>query len=416
MDTQISTPTTSVFYGWIMVVLAFITGAVGVGQTYLNGILIVSLRERFEISNEAIFMATTGVMMLAFGVSATVFGILVSKLALSWVAVTIFVAMAAGYVLLSLVTELWQVAAVYGLLFGVGQLAWPVSQTMVTRWFVAKRGLAWGIASCGFAMPGFIVAPLMTYMIGRIGFSATMLAYAALIALFIPVVLRFVVDWPERMGLAPDGAPVDQARSAAAAEAATPVSAGQIVRQPLFWLVALIVTLAPMIIGQIMTYVVPMARDSGMEMQLASFFMSGLALAALVAKPVIGWIADRIPLKLLTMIAPAGYIVSCLLFLNQGSSLSFGVAAFVAGASGAASAVMIVFVMAKAFGRGAFGTVAGLTTPLVVAFSLIATWAAGRFVDLHGNYDVVLWGFIGLSVLCAALSLLLPSEPRERTA
>lgn len=399
-----------------MVVLAFIIGAVGVGQSYLNGILIVSLRERFEISNEAIFMATTGVMMLAFGVSATVFGVLVSKLALSWVAVTIFVAMAAGYVLLSLVTELWQVAAVYGLLFGVGQLAWPVSQTMVTRWFVAKRGLAWGIASCGFAMPGFIVAPLMTYLIGRIGFSATMLAYAALIAVFIPVVLRFVVDWPERMGLAPDGVTVDQTQSMAASEAAQAVSAGQIVRQPLFWLVALIVTLAPMIIGQIMTYVVPMARDSGMEMQLASFFMSGLALAALVAKPVIGWIADRIPLKLLTMIAPAGYIISCLLFLNQGSSLSFGVAAFVAGASGAASAVMIVFVMAKAFGRAAFGTVAGLTTPLVVAFSLIATWAAGRFVDLHGNYNVVLWGFIGLSVLCAVLSQLLPSEPRKRSA
>jgi hypothetical protein len=39
-----------IFYGWVMVALAFITGVVGVGQNYLNGILIVSLRERFEIS------------------------------------------------------------------------------------------------------------------------------------------------------------------------------------------------------------------------------------------------------------------------------------------------------------------------------------------------------------------------------
>ena len=68
---------------------AFITGADGVGQNYLNGILIVSLRERFEISNQIIFMATTGVTMLALGRSAMIFGIFVTRLALRRIAASL---------------------------------------------------------------------------------------------------------------------------------------------------------------------------------------------------------------------------------------------------------------------------------------------------------------------------------------
>jgi len=70
MGERAAMPPAPLIYGWVMVALAFVTGAVVVGQNYLNGILVVSLRGCFEISNRGIFLATTGVTMLAFGPSA----------------------------------------------------------------------------------------------------------------------------------------------------------------------------------------------------------------------------------------------------------------------------------------------------------------------------------------------------------
>jgi hypothetical protein len=85
------------FYGWIMVLLAGLTLAAGVGQSYLNGILIVNFQERLEVSNQEIFLATTGIMMVSYGLSSALFGILVAKIALARFAALIFAAMGLGY-------------------------------------------------------------------------------------------------------------------------------------------------------------------------------------------------------------------------------------------------------------------------------------------------------------------------------
>ena len=408
MARQASVVQPRIFYGWVMVLFSALTQAVGVGQAYLNGILIVNFRDRFDASNQEILLATTGVMMISYGVSSAFFGILVAKIALAWFAAAIFAAMAAGYLALGMASEVWQIAVIYALLFGIGQMGLPVAQTMIARWFTVKRGLAFGIASCGFALPGFFVAPLMTYSIGRFGFSTTMMAYGVIIALIVPFALRFVVSWPEDKGLAPDGTPkVEGTTASAMLSPVEKLDVGALMRTPQFWIVGLIVTISPLIVTQLMTYLVPMADASNVDMQAASFFLSGLALSAIISKLLVGWLADRIPLKILTIIPPAGYVVACLLFMNQGSAMSFGLAALVAGASGGASAVMIAYVIGQVFGRNAFGTVAGLITPIVVVLSLAATWSTGHLVDRYGHFQMVLLGFISLAIVGAALSLLL---------
>lgn len=391
------------FYGWIMVLFAALTLAVGVGQSYLNGILIVNFRERFEVSNQEIFLTTTGIMMVSYGLSSVLFGILVAKIGLALFAAIIFAAMALGYVALGMVTEIWEVGAVYALLFGVGQMGLPVAQTMVGRWFTAKQGLAFGVATCGLAMPGLLVAPLMTYSIGRFGFTPTMIAYGVLIACLIPLALRFIVSWPEDKGLTPDGLPA----STPSTEPPAKPDTRSLIRSPQFWLVGLIVTIAPLIVTQLMTYLVPMALAAEVDMQAASFFLSGLAVCSVLSKLMVGWLADRIPLKLLTIIPLAGYVMACLLFMQHGSPVAFGMAALITGASGGASAVMIAYVIGQTFGRGAFAAVAGLTTPIVVVLSLTATGITGYLVDLEGHFQTALVGFIGLAVAGAILSLFL---------
>ncbi|TCR80759.1 MFS transporter [Rhizobium sp. BK376] len=408
MDIDKAVPKPKLYYGWVIVFFSALMQAVGPGQVYLNGIIIVSFRDRFAVSNEEILLATTGIMMISYGISSALFGILVGRVPLSWFSAAILTAMSVGYLALSMVTEVWQVAVIYALVFGIGQMALPVAQTMIARWFTLRRGLAFGIASCGFALPGFFIAPLMTYSIGRFGFSPTMVAYGVIIALMIPFAIRLIVNWPEDKGLFPDGMP-DPASAvpSTASRQSESFEVRALIRSPHFWVVGLIVTISPLIVSQLMTYLVPMANASHVDLQAASFFLSGLAVSSVASKLLVGWLADRIPLRVLTTIPAAGYVIACLLFMNEGSALSFGIGALIAGASGGASAVMMAYVVGQVFGRNAFGTVAGLVTPIMVVLSLAATWTTGRLVDLHGHYQTVLQGFIGLSLIAAALSMLL---------
>jgi sugar phosphate permease len=403
-------PKSRFFYGWVIVLLAALTQAVSFGQLYLNGILIVSFREMFKVSNQQIFLATTGLMTITYGIASALFGVLAHKYKLRVFAVVIYGCMAVGYLCLSLVSHVWHIALIYGVLFGIGQLGLPVAQTMIAHWFIARRGMAFGLAACGFAVPGFLGAPAMAFSIHRFGFSHTMLGYGCLILLFIPLVLRYVIDWPEELGLAPDGQPAVGLSADITPEKKSGRAIASLLPSPLFWLVAIIITLTPLIVNQLITYFVPMAKASGVDIRTASLFMSRLALAALAAKLVVGWLADRIPLRMIAALPPLGCLLACLLLIEDRSSASFALASLLLGAGGGASGVMIPVVVSKTFGRADFGAIIGLSTPLLVVQTLFASWGAGHVVDATGGYRLVLMVFAALAIIGCLLVGPLPGR------
>jgi hypothetical protein len=52
MSAQAPTASPRFFYGRVIVLFSTLTHAVGVGQDYLDGILIVNFRDRFDASNQ----------------------------------------------------------------------------------------------------------------------------------------------------------------------------------------------------------------------------------------------------------------------------------------------------------------------------------------------------------------------------
>lgn len=407
-------PKSRFFYGWVIVLLAALTQAVSFGQLYLNGILIVSFREMFKVSNQEIFLVTTGLMTITYGLASALFGVLAHRYKLRIFAVVIYACMGIGYLCLSVMSHVWHIALIYGLLFGIGQLGLPVAQTMIAHWFVARRGMAFGFAACGFAVPGFLVAPAMASSIHRFGFSSTMLGYGCLILLFIPLALHYVIDWPEELGLEPDGQPVVSLSDVIPQKESNRAIAS-LLPSPLFWLVAIIITLSPLVINQLMTYFVPMAKASGVDVRTASLFMSRLALAALAAKLVVGWLADRIPLRVIAALPPLGCLLACLLLIEDRSTASFALASLLLGAGGGASGVMIPVVVSKTFGRADFGAIIGLSTPLLVVQTLLSSWGAGHVVDATGGYRLVLLAFAALTILGCLLVVLLPGRGQRAT-
>src|SRR2546421_114589 len=68
-----------------------------------------------------------------------------------------------------------------------------VIATVVSVWFVRRRGLAISLAFNGASFGGVIVAPLLVLLVEAIGFSAAMLgATAIMIVVLVPVVLLWI--------------------------------------------------------------------------------------------------------------------------------------------------------------------------------------------------------------------------------
>ena len=66
---------------------------------------------------------------------------------------------------MSFVTQLWQPYLLYGVVAGIGMsAAYVPCNATVVRWFVARRGLAVGLAMCG-ASAGTFVMPLVAQLL-----------------------------------------------------------------------------------------------------------------------------------------------------------------------------------------------------------------------------------------------------------
>lgn len=109
---------------------------------------------------------------------------------------------AIGYILASLVNELWQFYGSFiinGLaMAGVG----PVPTTaVISNWFKKRRGMAIGIMSAGIGAGGLVLAPLLGgYLIPNFGWRMAYLALALFLAALIPLALLVIKTEPSEVG------------------------------------------------------------------------------------------------------------------------------------------------------------------------------------------------------------------------
>jgi len=81
----------------------------------------------------------------------------------------------------------------------------PVN-TLITNWFVNKRGLAMSITNTGLSVGGVVMVPLASYLILQYGLGNTLYILGGVYALVIaPITVLFVKQKPSDLGQHPDG-------------------------------------------------------------------------------------------------------------------------------------------------------------------------------------------------------------------
>jgi len=325
-------------------------------------------------------------------------------------------AVTVGYVGLAHASQLWQVALLYGLLFGTGVLtASLAANALVANWFVRRRGLAMGIATAGIAAGGVILPPTGTLLLERFGFVDTCLMLAGVALCLIPLIGWLVIDYPEMKGMRMEDTALGST-AVATQEVSEEWTLATLLKSSRFWCVALIAAVLSGLTNALYANLMPLAQQAGIPRQAASYLVSTINLSGIVGTLVLGKLFDSLSQRTIVRLLGVVLIVPCLLFMGRPSYGLLLLAVATTGAAGGAILLLPAVMAGSNFGRGSFALAYGVISTVLVVFitSMISLFAYAY--DVFGTYDVALKGFVALLVVVFFSANLLSSRSDGTTA
>jgi MFS family permease len=401
--------TNGIFYGWWIVVAAFLNLFFAVGIIFYGfPVFYPALAESLGFTRAQLtqgFLLGFLIAGLPFGLIA---GVVIDRLGARWVILAGVGLVGVSLMLMGWMSKLWHyellcITEVLGYV-----LAGPIAnQVLVAKWFEARRGRAMGYVYLGLGLGGVASPLLSNYLIRNFGWRHALEAVGLLIMIvLIPVGLLVTRSAPADMGLLPDGAPQSDTPTPAAANA-TATGRGNVqsaVRTRNFWLILTGSTLVVGAIGAVIQHFILFLKDQGYSATTASKFFTALLVASLGGRVLVGYLADRFQKKNIMAFFYALLSGSVLLIGFSHTPLVIWCFVVIFGFSMGADYMLIPLVTAECFGTAALGKLLAL---IIMGYSLGqwgAPWIAGRIFDLRHSYELA-WNAVALAGLLGAAAI-----------
>ncbi|NKZ71816.1 MFS transporter [Rhodococcus hoagii] len=285
---------------WFVAVVAFLALVGAASFRAAPSILIDPLHDDFGWSRASI-SAAVSVNLVLYGLTAPFAAALMERFGMRRVVAAALTLVALGSGLTVFMTTTWQLILLWGVLVGLGtgSMALAFVATVVDRWFVARRGLVTGILTAGGAAGQLVFLPALAALSERYDWRTVSLTVAVAALAVVPLVLVFLRDSPEEVGVPPLGAPADYVRPQppSASGGAVGRALGVLrsaARTRVFWLLAgTFAICGASTNGLVGTHFVPAAHDHGMPVTAAAGLLAVIGIFDLVGTIASGWFTDR---------------------------------------------------------------------------------------------------------------------------
>lgn len=322
-----------------------------------------------------------------------------------------------AFVLLSRITALWHLYAVY-LLMAVGWSGTsliPINALLV-NWFILRRGRVMSLVMSGLSIGGIVMVPLATFLIARWGLSLALPVLGALFcAGILPPALLIVKQRPSDVGQFPDGCPprckpADRVAGVLRYDyQMTPWTRAQAMRTISFW--AIVTSFFLAMICQV-AYLVHQISFLSKSLGLAgaATAVSLTAAASIAGRLILGLFIDPLDKRHVTMVLLLlqGAAILGLAYSTHTVVLYLGT--FIFGLTMGSIIMMQSLITAECFGMISFATVSGLMGMFVAVGSAIGPAMAGMIFDATQSYYVAFTLFAGVSLM-AAVAILFAKPP-----
>ena len=188
------------------VAIVFLLALTTAGCMGISGALIVPLTKEFGWSTEQISVALA-LRIVLFGLMAPFTAALIDKYGFKSVVLVALGLIEIGLLGALVMTKLWHLVLFWGVIvgFGTGLTAMVLGALVATRWFTARRGLAVGLLSASSASGQLLLLPLAAWLADRYGWRVALWPPIVALVVVALVVVLFLVDKPEDVGLKPYG-------------------------------------------------------------------------------------------------------------------------------------------------------------------------------------------------------------------
>ena len=375
------------YYGWNVVALTLVMQAVTIGiSIYSFALFVVPWLDAFAVDRAQVMFAIF-LGQVAMGVVSPFCGRLLDRFSIRVLVVVGCTSQALGLLAMSVATAFWQIVAAYATLIPLGMVfaGSLASQTLVTRWFTARRGLAIGISAMGTSLGGFAFPLLIAPLISNIGWQETLVVLASLTVLLTVPAAMLVLR----------RRPAEQVHGGAAATAARQWSAREVLSTRTFWIPVVALVPVNAAFGGVQFSLGAYVFDLGLEQGVAATLIAITSVSNIVGKFVFGSLGDRVEHRVLFWAMAACLAAALIVYIAAPGFSALAVAAALQGLATGGVLPLMGLIYAGRFGVSSFGRVMGLVNLFIMVGSVGSVYSGWVF-DLTGSYIPAFMTFLFL--------------------
>jgi MFS family permease len=290
----------NIHYGWIIVGATLLTTVITAAAMSTPGVLIVPLEKEFGWTDAQISSALALRLML-FGLFGPFAAAFMNRYGVRAVMVSAVILISAGYLASLVMTQVWQLVLLWGIVVGVGTglTAMVLAVTVATRWFNARRGLVMGVFAASNATGQLIFLPLIAALATNYGWRMSLVFICCLLALAGIVALLLMRDRPSDVSLPLYGetavAPPPAGGVGLVSLLLSPlIVLRDCVRVPIFWILfGTFFVCGCSTNGLIQTHFVTLCHDYGLAATTAASVLAMMGFFDFFGTIGSGWLSDR---------------------------------------------------------------------------------------------------------------------------
>jgi MFS family permease len=390
----------SLFYGWWVTIAFAVMVLLSTGVRFAVGPFLKPMVADLG-TDRAAYSLVVSLSLFIYGVFMPFVGRLVERWGARPVVVLGILVFAASLGGTGLVTQLWQLALVYG-----------VRSAVVSRWFIRRRATALSLLGAASMAGMSLVVPVAMWLILTVGWRAAygIIGLGAAIVL-LPLALWVIRESPEAMGLVPDGLALEPTMRDARADERTAVS--DAARTAPFWQLCGGLFTCGFSMSLLSAHGVPMLTDHGYHAMLASSAIGVLGASSFAGAMILGTIADRFGRRpVLAWLYGTRTVLFAAMFLVHDSSAGLLVISALGGASMSGTLAMTSALTADIFGRFSVGSVFGTIFVVHQGGAALGSWLGGFLFELTGGYGATFAIACTQLLVAAVVSLTIDERAR----
>jgi len=370
---------------WFILAGGFLAFTISAGLMHAYSVFLLAFIAEFRWTRAESSIAYS-VGQVVGGVSSPLVGGMVDRLGARRLVLMGGCLLALGLLGSAFATSLWQVVLLYGVVMTLGAncISMVVFAPLISRLFVARRGMAMSMLQSANGFGRAISAPIAQLMVSEVGWRHAYLLQAGVMAVLV-LPLAALFRGAEQTPIAKPVTDNALARDWSVAEA---------MRTRHFWLLFTVYGLTSIGSFLVSLHQLAFAVDRGFDPLYAAFVLGLGSLLALPGVILTGTISDYIGREGAAILAYAisiAGVAAALLIDNADQHLLFWLHACFFGITWGARGPAITAKTADLFGGPRLGTILGMITIGSGLGAGLGAWGAGFLFDLTGSYQL---GFI----------------------